>query len=173
MVLYATIIPFSGLESEKDHSDLSQETLKIIINTIEIILIIYSLRIKNIFNEKETHLKVLTVGIAWALAESIASNLLYFLLNATGEEFKWEYIQAAIQSNLDLIEKIAIVALVQSYETLKNQNRFNVHIVLILISKYFFSGLGFRYVEQLKFDDSWHALGARAVTCLAFAFLSK
>jgi hypothetical protein len=173
MVLYATIIPFNGLESEKDHSDISQETLKIIVNTIEILLIIYSLRLKNNFNEKETHLKVLAVGIAWAFADSLASNLLYFLMNATGEEFKWEYIQSAIQSNVDLIERIAIVALVQSYETLKSQNRFNLHILLILLSKYFLNGLGFKYIEQLKFEDHWQSLAAKAVICLVFAFLSK
>ena len=173
MVLYATIIPFNGLESEKDNSDFSQETLKIIVNTIEILLIMYSLRLKNNFNEKETHLKVLSVGLAWALADSAASNLLYFLMNATGEEFKWEYIQAAIQSNLDLIERIAIVGLVQSYETLKTQNRFNVHVLLIIIFKYFFNGLGFKYIEKLKFEDSWHNIGAKASICIIFAIISK
>lgn len=173
MVLYATIIPFNGLDNDKDGSDFSQETLKIIVNTIEIILIMYCLRLKNNFNEKETHLKVLSVGLAWALAESVASNLLYFLMNATGEEFKWEYIQAAIQSNLDLIERIAIVSLVQSYETLKTQNKFNIHVLLFLIFKYFFNGLGFKFIEKLKYEDTWNSLGAKASICFVFAIISK
>lgn len=88
MVLYATIIPFNQIESE--NYDLSQEILKILINTIELILIGYSLKARNSFSNTEAKFKVLTVGLAWALADSVTSYLLYFLMNATGEEFKWE-----------------------------------------------------------------------------------
>ncbi len=171
MILYATVIPYNQIES--DNYDFSQETLKILINTIELILIIYSLRVRNSFSEKEAHLKVLTVGVAWALADALMSYFLYFLMNATGEEFKWEYIQAAIQSNLDLIERIAIVALVACYEKLRSVNQTNIHILLILIAKYFFSGLGFRYIEKIRFEDPWTQLAAKGVACLAFALLAK
>jgi hypothetical protein len=171
MILYATVIPFNSIESDK--YDLSQEILKILINMIEVILISYSLKNRNSFNEKESHLKVLSVGLAWALADAVTSNLLYFLMNATGEEFKWEYIQSAIQSNLDLIDRISVVALVECYDKLRSQNSTNIHILIILIFKYFFSGLGFKYVEKLRFDDAWNQLIAKAVFTLSFAFLTK
>jgi len=170
MVLYATIIPFNSIESGK--YELSHETIKILINTIEILLICYSLKIRNSFNEKEIHLKVLTVGLAWSLADNLTSYLLYFLLNATGEEFRWEYIQSAIQSNLDLIEKISLVALVEVYESLRQKNKSNLHIILFLIGKYFFTGLGFKYLDIL-YDDQWTHLFFKAIYCLIFAFLSK
>ena len=171
MVLYATVIPFNSIESEK--YDVSHETLKILINMIELILISYSLKVRNSFNEKESHLKVLSVGLAWALADAVTSYLLYFLMNATGEEFKWEYIQSAIQSNLDLIERISVVALVECYEKLKSQNALNIHILFILIAKYFFSGLGFRVIDRLRYDDPWNQLFAKGVFTFSFAFLTK
>jgi hypothetical protein len=113
------------------------------------------------------------VGLAWGLADSVASYLLYFLMNATGEEFKWEYIQTAIQSNLDLIEKIAVVCLVDCYEKFKSQNKLNIHIVLILIGKYFFNGLAFKFIDKLHFDDSWNQLGVKAAYCFAFALIAR
>lgn len=167
MVLYATVIPFNSIESDK--YDLSQETLKILINTVELLLIAYSLKVRNSFNEKETHLKVLTVGLAWSLADAVTSYLLYFLTNATGEEFKWEYIQSAIQSNLDLIERIAVVALVEIYDKLRTSNKLNVHVVLILIAKYFFTGLGFKFINKLNYEDPWNQLLAKGAYCIIFA----
>jgi hypothetical protein len=147
--------------------------LKILINTIELLLISYSLKVRNSFNDKEIHLKVLTVGLAWTLADSLASYMLYFLMNATGEEFKWEYIQSAILSNLDLIERIAVVALVQVYESLRNKNKLNFPILIILIAKYFFTGIGFKYIDGLHNDDPWSQLIAKGLYCLIFAFISK
>ena len=173
MVLYATVIPYNSVDQDKDHYDISQETLKIIINIVEVIMIAYSLKVRNSFSEKESHLKVLTVGIAWASADSIASNLLYFLMNATGEEFKWDYIQSAIQSNLDLFNLISIVALVECYEVLKSKQKFNVHIIMILLFKYFFNGLGYKHIKALNFDDSWYQLAAKGVACLVFAIFAK
>lgn len=171
MILYATIIPFNSIESEK--YDLSQETLKILINTIELVLISYSLKVRSSFNNKEVHLKVLTVGLAWSLADSVTSYLLYFLMNATGEEFRWEYIQNAIQSNLDLIERIAVVSLVECYDKLKSKNKLNIHIVLFLVAKYFFTGLGFRYFDRLHSEDPWNQLIIKGIYCLGFAFLAR
>ncbi len=158
---------------ENERQDISQETLKVLINIIELLLISYSLNQRHSFNKKEVHLKVLCVGLAWSLADSVATNLLYFLMNATGEEFKWEYIQSGIQSNLDLIERIAIVALVQVYETLKEAKKINIHIFVFLVVKYFFSGLGFKYINRLNYEDQWSQLGAKGVYCLIFALISK
>merc|ERR1711976_293057 len=171
MILYATIIPFNMIENE--NQDMSQEMLKILINIIELLLISYSLNTRNSFNVQEVHLKVLTVGLAWNLADSVATNLLYFLMNATGEEVKWEYIQSAIQSNLDLIERIAIVALVQVYETLRTNSKMNIHILIFLIAKYFFTGIGFKYFFKMYYEDQLNQLGVKCVYVIIFALISK
>ena len=109
MVLYATVIPYHMIESEGNiitqvYFTLTQDVLKITINLIELLFLSYSLRAKNSFTTKETSSKILAVALSWALADSVASNLLYFLMEATGEEFKWDFIQAAIQSNFDLVK---------------------------------------------------------------------
>lgn len=171
MVLYATIIPFNS--NEIDSFNLWQETLKILINIVEVVLINYSLKSKNAFSDKEIGLKVLTVGLAWTFADSIFSYLLYFLMNATGEEFKWDYIQTAVQSNFDMIDKIAIVALVACMDKLTTDKKWNFHIMIIIIAKYFFSGLGFKYIDRLKFEDSWLQLLSRGVCTLAFGLFSR
>jgi hypothetical protein len=171
MVLYATVIPFNSIETER--YDLSQEILKILINTVELVLINYSLKTKHYFSETEVGLKVLTVGLSWVLADSIGSYLLYFLMNATGEEFKWEYIQTAIQSNFDLIDRIALVALVECFDKLRNDKKWNIHIVLILIFKYFFNGLGFKYIDRLRSEDPWNQLVIKGTCTLVFAIFSR
>jgi hypothetical protein len=143
------------------------------INLVEIILIRYSLRLKNPFSEKETALKVLTVGLAWTLGNSICSNLLYFLMNATGEEFNWEYIITAIESNFDLIERLAIVALVQCMDQEEKSIQYKATVGSILIFKYAFFGLGFKFIKQFQTDDKWTQLYYKAVATLVLGFISR
>jgi hypothetical protein len=168
MVLYATVIPFNSIESER--YDLSHEILKVLINTLELVFISYSLKLKNSFQEKETGLKVLSVGLAWTLAETMCSNLLYFLMNATGEEFQWEYIQTAIQCNFDLIERLAVVALLECYY--RNTILSPLYLVLVL-GRYFVTGLGFKYIDALKHNDDWKQLAIRGGYSLGFAIVAR
>ena len=107
MILYATIIPYNP--SENDTVNSMQELIRVLINSIEVIFIFYLLKGKNNFSENENGLKVLAVGLGWSLADSLCMHLFYFLMNATGEEFTWEYIQTGILSNVDLIERIGMV----------------------------------------------------------------
>ena len=143
------------------------------VNLIEIVLIKYALNLKNPFSEKENALKVLTVGLIWTLAHSICSNLLYFLMNATGEEFNWEYIITAIESNFDLIERLAVVALVQCFEQADKSFKYKATIGFILVFKYAFFGLGFKFIKGLKTDDKWMQLYFKAVATLILGFISR
>lgn len=143
------------------------------INLVELILIRYSLRLKNPFSDKEMSLKVLTVGLAWTLGNSLCSNLLYFLMNATGEEFNWEYIITAIESNFDLIERLAVVALVQCIDQEEKSIQYKTVVGSVLIFKYAFFGLGFKFIEQLQTDDKWMQLYYKAIATLVFGFISR
>jgi len=144
-----------------------------LITIVELLFIYYCLQVRNPFQTSEAHLKVLTVALSWALADSVISYLLYFLMNATGEEFKWEYIQTAIQSNFELIERIAIVALVECYYHLKKSDSVNIHVALLLIGKYFISGFGLKFLEKQYSEDSWYQLGVRAVYVAIFSLITK
>lgn len=171
MLLYATVIPHSNIELES--YDFSQELLKILINCIEIFFILMALQNKSSFSDSATHLKVITVGLAWALSESVFSYLLYFLINATSEEFKWEYIQTSIMANIDLIERIAIVALVECYRKLKVQNRFSLHFLLLLAFKYGVNLLGPKYISYLNTNDQWKKIGDKFLITIIFSLLVK
>ena len=143
------------------------------INLVEIILIRYSLRLKNPFSDKETALKVLTVALAWTLGNSICSNLLYFLMNATGEEFNWEYIITAIESNFDLIERLSVVALVECVDQETKSLKYKASIGSILILKYAFFGLGFKFISHLQTDDKWVQLYYKAIATLVLGLISR
>jgi hypothetical protein len=171
MVLYATVIPFNLAEGDK--YDLSHEILKILINILEVVLIRYSLQERSPYQDKEVGLKVLNVGLTWSFIESLCSYLLYFLMNATGEEFRWEYVQTAIQSNFDLIERIAVVGLIECFDRQRTSNGWNFHLLIILLAKYFISGLGFKFIEILKSNDQWIQLAKRGAYSLGFALLVR
>lgn len=143
------------------------------VNLIEIVLIKYALNLKNPFSDKETALKVLTVSLTWTLANSICSNLLYFLMNATGEEFNWEYIITAIESNFDLIERLAVVALVQCLDQADKSFQYKASIGAILVFKYAFFGLGFKFIKGLRTDDKWMQLYYKAGATLVLGFISR
>lgn len=171
MLLYATIIPFNSQEG--DSINLTQDTIKNLINALEIGFLYYCLQMKNNYSDNETELKVLTISLAWSLADSLCSNLFYFLLNATGEEFTWEYIQVSLIANIDLIERIGIVAIIECIFKLNNEKKWNLHLVLLLIGKYCFNGLGYKYLKQLQFDSSWEKILLKGGISVAFVVLCK
>ena len=171
MLLYATVIPYNTIESE-DYS-LSQEALKVVVNSVEIFFITLALNIKSSFIEgKESHLKVLSVALTWTLAENFFSYFLYFVMNATSDEFQWEFIQTSVISNIDLVERIGIVALIECYVLLKKNEKFNLHVILILLSKYTINSVGSKYIPGLN-EDGWKLIQVRIIICIVFSLLSK
>ena len=171
MLLYATVIPYNTIESE--NYDFSQEILKILINCIEIMFILMALKDKSSFTKQETHLKVTTVGLAWSLSESVFSYFLYFLINATSEEFQWEYIQTSISANIDLLERLAIVALVECYRKYKDSGKTNIQFIILLFVKYSISIIGHKYIPFLQTDDAWKKLMNKFVITLVFSIMAK
>lgn len=56
-------------------------------------------------------IKILGVGLGWAAADLATNNFLYIIGQSWSYEFKHEYLVAAISSNLDLLEILAIANL--------------------------------------------------------------
>lgn len=171
MLLYATVIPYNTIESE--NYDISQELFKVIINCIEVVFILMALKNKLTFGEveSEAYLKVLSVSLAWALSESVFSYSLYFLINANSEEFKWEYIQTAISANIDLLERIAIVALVECYRKYEESGKTKFHLLVVLLVKHAISNMGHKYIGVLKNEDHWIKLAHKFSITLIFAII--
>ena len=168
MVLYATLIPFEI--GEDIQLNFYQDLIKALILLTELIFLYQSLKSKNNFSEDQAYLRVITVALGWSFAES----LFYYLFNSMGEEFTWEYIRTAILANVSMIDKMAIVALIQTANKLKEEKKqFNYVIVLILI-KFIFNNFGYTYLPYLKFGgDQWKILISKIITTLLFALLAK
>lgn len=171
MVLYATIMP-SAVE-DLHTSDLYQDILKFAINILEVGVIYQALSIRNSFQEKEIKMKVLAVGLTWCFAEAFYTNLLYFLMNATGEEFKWEFIQTALYSNIEMIEKLALVALIEILRRLALQNKNNFLLVFLILIKYIVGEIVFKHAEFIKTDDPWKMLSYRAAFGILYGLVAK
>lgn len=165
MLLYATIIPYGSIE--KDNYTLFENSSKVVIDLIEVIYMLMAL--KKIKNSPE--IRITFVALSWALYESLFSYGFYFIFSSTGDEFKWEYIQTGIISNIDMLDRFAIVALVDLYMNKTEKNEFSLHLLIILISKYAFNSLAFKYLFNQK--SQWEIISIRLVATLAFAVMSK
>ena len=172
MVLYATVIPFEI--GENVQLTLSQEIIKTLIYMTETIFLFQSLKSKNNFTEKQAALKIITIALGWSLADSLFSNLFYYLMNSMGEEFTWEYIRTAILANLQMIEKMAIIALIQSAQKLMDDNKAYVHILILIIIKYLFNSFAYNYVPKLNFGgDQWKILMSKIAITVIFGLAAK
>ena len=172
MVLYATVIPFEI--GENVQLTLSQEIIKTLINMTEILFLFQSLKSKNNFTDEQVSYKIITIALGWSLAESLFSNLFYYLMNSMGEEFTWEYIRTAILANLQMIEKMAIIALIQSTQKLINDQKVYIHLIILILIKYIFNSFAYNYIPQLNFEgDQWAILLSKIVITCIFGLLSK
>jgi hypothetical protein len=172
MVLYATVIPFEI--GENVQLTLSQEIIKTLIYMTETIFLFQSLKSKNNFTDKQSALKIITIGLGWSLADSLFSNLFYYLMNSMGEEFTWEYIRTAILANLQMIEKMAIIALIQSVQKLMDDNKAYMHIIILIIIKYLFNSFAYNYIPQLNFEgDQWKILMSKIAITVIFGLAAK
>ncbi len=163
-------MPYS---TDQDNNNILHDTIKVAINAVEIVFLYYCLNAKNNFNDNESGLKVLCVSIAWCLADSLCLHLFYFIMNASGDEFTWEYIQTAIQANIDLVEKIGIISLIENINYLNSEKKLNFHLILIILIRYFFNGLAFKYIDYFKNIVDWNFILLKGGIAIAFGLFCK
>ena len=107
-------------------------------------------------------------------AESLFSNLFYYLMNSMGEEFTLEYIRTAILANLQMIEKMAIIALIQSIQKLMDDKKLYMHLILLIVVKYIFDSFAYNYIPQLNFGgDQWKILMSKIAITVIFGLTAK
>lgn len=169
MVLYATVIPF---EIGENKLTLSQEIIKTLINMTETIFLYQCLKSKNNFTDEQASYKIITIGLGWSFAKSLFENLFYYLLNSMGEEFTWEYIITAILANLDMIEKIAIAALVHNISKLMEEKKFFMHFIALIAFKYVFNSFGYDYLGKIE-GDQWKLMGYKIGINVIFGLMAK
>ena len=95
-------------------------------------------------------------------------------MNSMGEEFTWEYIRTAILANLQMIEKMSIIALIQSAQKLMDDKRSYLHILFLVAIKYIFNSFAYNYIPQLNFGgDQWKILMSKIAITIIFGLIAK
>ena len=172
MVLYATLIPFEI--GEDIQLNFYQDLIKALILLTELIFLYQSLKSKNNFSEDQAYLRVITVALGWSFAESLINNLFYYLFNSMGEEFTWEYIRTAILANVQMIEKMAIVALIQTGTKLREEKKSFTYIIFLICFKYIFNNFAYIYIPALNFGgDQWKILLSKMLNTVVFSLIVK
>lgn len=90
--------------------DMHQEVLKAVIGMLDGAGLFYALTQLSLRNISSSH-KFQSIGLGWALSESLSQRLLPLWVGAGGMEFKWDYIFTALESNSALILTISLAAL--------------------------------------------------------------
>ena len=60
-----------------------------------------------------------------------------------------------------------------TFERLRERGMWNIHVMLILVAKFFASGLIFKYIPFLQFENSWDMLLAKGAFALVFAIIAR
>jgi len=89
-----------------------QEALKVVVNMVELVGIHYTLQLTPKLSKFSHGDRIITVGLGWALTESLVLYLLPLWLGARGLEFSWEFIEMGVASNINLLMYCGVVGAV-------------------------------------------------------------
>ncbi|GAB6027402.1 hypothetical protein CHUAL_001673 [Chamberlinius hualienensis] len=106
MLFLATFFP--ATESAANGVDVIGETFKATVDFADLIGIHFVM--SQVAGKGE--LKCLVVGLGWASAELIMTQVLPLWVGARGTEFDWKYMQMSFESNISLMNHIATATLV-------------------------------------------------------------
>jgi len=122
--------------------------------------------------------KLLSIGIGWALGESIFNNFVYNIMQIWGNEIKIEYITTALSANFDLLEVLTLVGLVHTL-ALKTTTQAMSVILYTLILMRFMVPVYLRSMREGHEEYStWYeevacVLGGKAVFAVMFWLVGK
>lgn len=71
------------------------------------------------------------------------------------------------------MERISLVAIVESYRILAESKRLNIHLVFLIFAKFGFSSFGAKYISLLSTENPWGKIVNKVVIALIFAVISK
>jgi len=108
VILLATFLPISA---ETQEFNVLLEFNKNIFNFIEIVGLYFTLKHRYSYMDNKA-LRSWAVTIGWGFADIVVSNLFFFILNATGDEFNWKYMVRAATANIEILEVYCLVSLV-------------------------------------------------------------
>lgn len=164
LIAYASLVPIS------EDWNLISEVLKELISLIDILAISYIFTWKTVrISEKKT--KMLGVGLGWAAGQVIFSHLLIFLINASGGEFSWEYLQRAITANCEVFQLITLACLVfiKNYSSMLPSFIASVILIGQVVIKPLFVG----YALSIGVLNGWSAVLFQLIWSAAMVLIGK
>mmetsp|Transcript_22052 Transcript_22052/g.44386 ORF Transcript_22052/g.44386 Transcript_22052/m.44386 type:complete len:227 (-) Transcript_22052:89-769(-) len=128
MVLTATFVP----SSETGAFDLTQELEKAFIGFADVYGLFYLL------NTKKGYITAVTIGLAWATAESVFRRLVPLVVEARSMQFSWKHTLTAVEANISVGTHMALAMLIfVGIRTRKSSMR-NTAIAAIVFQRFGF-----------------------------------
>eukprot|EP00741_Cyanophora_paradoxa_P003738 tig00000093_g3633.t1 len=168
MILLATFLPTS--ESETFETGL--ELVKALFGVVDIVGLHFALKKTR---AGTTDVKVLAVGLGWAIAESVLQRAAPIWMAARGMEFEWSQVQAGIEANANLLFHIAMSAIVFVYAAGRRQEGGSGREPLLLVvmgaavAFPFLAG----YLRHKAAAEPWAVLGLHVAFCAAVAVAAR
>lgn len=128
MILTATFVP----SSESGAFDLTQELEKAFIGFVDV----YGLF--HLLNTKKGYMTGVTIGLAWATAESVFRRLVPLAVEANSQQFSWKHTLTAVEANISVGTHMALAMLIfVGIRTRKSAMR-NTAITAIVVQRFGF-----------------------------------
>eukprot|EP00961_Rhodomonas_salina_P123247 1660222-Rhodomonas_salina.2 len=157
MILTATFVP----SSESGAFDLTQELEKAFIGFVDV----YGLF--HLLNTKKGYMTGVTIGLAWATAESVFRRLVPLAVEANSQQFSWKHTLTAVEANISVGTHMALAMLIfVGIRTRKSAMR-NTAITAIVVQRF-----GFPVIVRWALSSSVDFSLACALTCAGYAVRS-
>ncbi|KAH7436635.1 hypothetical protein KP509_05G028900 [Ceratopteris richardii] len=146
--------------SENDNFDVSQESLKAVINLLDVLGLYIALTQLTYRNISQNH-KFQAVGLCWAFSDSLLHRLAPLWVGARGLEFTWDYLLQGLESNANLVFTISFTALGSLMWLRKSKPKFIVPLIYIAaavlitmpsIINYLRQGLSWDFSKVVAFE---------------------
>lgn len=170
MLVYATIVPVGDTFSWQSVMHI-QEVLQCAVSVIDVACMwfVYDWRFGKITGDKR--IKIMVVGLGWATMDAILSHFLIFVLNASGGEFTWEYLQRSILANGTLLEYVALATLVWIFKF--EGYAYKVIALLIGVGLIFVVPIQFAYLQSIDVLINWNNIAGKVLVTALLSVLAK
>ncbi|ELR18256.1 uncharacterized protein ACA1_370090 [Acanthamoeba castellanii str. Neff] len=167
LLLFATLVP----ASEEGQFEILHEVLKALVNAGDVVGIYFALNQKTVGGEA----RVLSVGLGWAVAESILMRLAPLWIGARQLEFSWEYIQMSIEANFSLLRLIALTTLVWLYTHSRKEHTAlsSIKMSAYAIILYFAFPIAVSFLQLQLHVGSWYLVIASGLFSALMAYVAN
>lgn len=104
---------------------------------------------------------MLGIGLGWAAAEAFFAHFIILILNASGNEFSWDYLQRAAGANFTTFQLIAFSCL--AHVILKGSGATKIGAIVLTVAKIAVIPIFIEYALAASMMDQWAVLGIQGI----------